>query len=360
MDQKTLALVMIVKNEEKGLRAAVESAKSVCNEIIIAVDISSVDGTLALARQLTPNVKVFDWCDDFAKTRNQAHLGVKSDYILFLDGHETLENPENVKKYLDGEHDGVLCRCKLENGCVFPTLRIYKNGLEFVGAVHEEVPAHNPIIAQDVFIAHHRLDSQDPESAKIREEQRDDQTPRVMLARIKADKKDTRAAFHLAGYFGSVKDYPNALKYQKLYLRYSKNPAQRWFIFYNRALIYFVQKKYFRAWLATLDAVAINPFRWEISELRGLMFFQQRQFDRALPFLIESLNDSKGEVAFQPKAHKLAVPWNCIGECFFNLGKYFEAGEAFTRARYHAEDKLFKKILERRANLMYRMAEKDK
>jgi len=346
----TLALVMVVKNEEKGLAAAVNSAKSICDEIIILVDSSSTDRTLQIARQLTPEVHSFEYHDDFARARNLAHLGVKSDWILFLDGHEILKTPETVKKYLTCPEEGLLSHVLMETGTKFPAVRIYRKGCEFNGALHEQINCKTTKCAPDILIEHHRLDLQSDKGIEERERQREEQTPRILGGQLKKDKKNTRAAFHMAKFYEGQRNWKKALKYQKLYLKHSDVPGGRWFILYSMAQNFFEQKKYFRAWMATVDAVAINPFRWEISELRGLIFFAQKNWEKAAEYLVESFNENRGDISFLPKEKDIPSTWNLIGECLVNQGEFQKASEAFRRGKQTCKHPEFKKLLERRMN----------
>jgi glycosyltransferase involved in cell wall biosynthesis len=67
----TLSVCMIVKDEEQHLEACLQSVKGIADEIII-VDTGSTDKTREIAKQYTPHVFHFDWCDDFSKARNVA------------------------------------------------------------------------------------------------------------------------------------------------------------------------------------------------------------------------------------------------------------------------------------------------
>lgn len=359
-NQKTLALVMIVKNEAKGLEKAVLSAKSICDEIFISVDNASTDETAQIALRLTPNVKFYDWSDDFSAMRNFAHSGVKSDWILYLDGHEILANPENVKKYLDSADDGLLCRVKMENNCYFPSPRIYRNGCKFAGPIHEQLDCKTTTQADDIIIEHHRVDLQEERSAAEREVQRNDQSERLLGGQLKKDSKNTRAAFHLALFYGSKRDWKNALKYQKIYLKHADKVGGRWYVYYNMAIAFYEQKKYFRAWMATCSAVKENPYRWEISDLRGLIFYRQKNWQKAAEYFVESFNDNHGDVSFLPKEKNVSMIWNFIGECLFQQAEYWRASEAFMAAFKNCKDADFKKLLERRCALMQDMAKKIK
>lgn len=356
----SLALVMIVKNEAKGLEAAVNSVKDFCDEIIILVDSKSTDATHEIAKRIATVCHLFDWQDDFSKTRNLAAECAKSDWIIYIDGHELVKNPENIKKHLAGGHDGVLVRVKMENGTTFPACRLYRRGRQFGGSVHEQLDCKLTVAVNDFIIEHHRLDLQAPEASAERAKQRDDQMPRLMGNDLKKDKKNTLAAFHMALFYESKGDWKKALKYQKKYLAHSNVPGGRWFMFYHMALCFIERKKYFRAWLATCGACKENPFRWEISELRGVLFFRQKQWQRAAEFFIESFNANQGDVSFQPKEKNRAMTWNFIGECFFNLNEPWKASEAFRKAADVCEDPAFKDLLARRATLMSEIAKSNR
>jgi len=199
--QKTLALVMVVKNEEKGLEKAILSAAPFVNQIVIAVDSSSSDKTSEIAKKYATTLKTFEWRDDFSWARNFAHEGVKSDYILFLDGHEYIEQLEYLQDFLNKDLDGVMATIRMETGAEFHNPRIYRNGIQFVGQVHERQNMSHVAINHTFIIQHNRIGGQAQESADIREKQRDDQIPRIMGAQIKADPSNVRASFHLVLYF---------------------------------------------------------------------------------------------------------------------------------------------------------------
>lgn len=84
----SLALVVIARDEEQGLPRLVASVKDYVDEIVIAVDSRTKDRT----REVVPGAHVFDVeFEDFAQMRTAAVRPAKSDWILMLDGDETLE-----------------------------------------------------------------------------------------------------------------------------------------------------------------------------------------------------------------------------------------------------------------------------
>lgn len=149
----TLALVIIVKNGAKGIGGAVESVKSLVNEIII-VDSGSTDSTIDRAKKYTQKVYYKKFKNDFSKLRNFAHSKATTDWILVLDADEVLYNnafgsiPQLIKSlkydgywfrrrwYYDGKH-------YLKHGLFYPDyqLRLFRNKpkYRYIQRVHEEL-----------------------------------------------------------------------------------------------------------------------------------------------------------------------------------------------------------------------------
>jgi len=93
----TLALSMIVRNEETALPACLESVKDLVDEMVIA-DTGSTDGTLEVAKRFGARCLSIPWENDFARARNQPLSQVRSDWVLSLDADEQLD--ENAKRAL--------------------------------------------------------------------------------------------------------------------------------------------------------------------------------------------------------------------------------------------------------------------
>lgn len=350
--QKTIALVMVVKNEEKGLLNAVRSCSGWVNEIHISVDRSSSDKTLEIAQRLTQNVKQFDWCDDFAKARNDAHADVKTDWIIFLDGHEFVEHCEKLQEYLNLDCDGLLTTVKMENGTEFRNPRIYKNGVQFEGAVHERSQCLKTAVCNGVVIKHNRIEGQNADAIAERDIQRDDQMPRIMGETLKKDPKNLRALFHLALWHQTKGHYRETLKYQNLYLKCSQAYSDRYYVLYNRSLLFFERGKLFRAFLAINRADFEEPKRWETQKMKGLIYFAKKKFEQALTCFVDSFNLNPKDFAYKPVKRDDAGTWNLIAECFYRRGILDKASTAFTLASDRAEDPNKKDFFRQRAQLM--------
>lgn len=85
---KTVAVAMIVKNEEALLARCLESVKGLP---IYILDTGSQDSTVQIALQYTDNVYLdFIWTDDFSAAQNLIKSRVKEDFILSIDADEVL------------------------------------------------------------------------------------------------------------------------------------------------------------------------------------------------------------------------------------------------------------------------------
>ncbi|MDD9156000.1 glycosyltransferase family 2 protein [Aliivibrio sp. S4TY2] len=83
----TLAVALIVKNEEKHLKACLESISDWVDEIVI-MDSGSTDSTETIAREFTDKFIVNDKWPGFGPQRQLAQQHITSDYVLWLDADE--------------------------------------------------------------------------------------------------------------------------------------------------------------------------------------------------------------------------------------------------------------------------------
>ena len=104
---KTIAAVLIVKNEEACLERCLESVKGA--DAIYICDTGSQDRTIEIARKYTENVFLdYIWIDNFADAQNHIKSKVKESWILSIDADEQLLVPfEEVRKAVSLAKDVV-------------------------------------------------------------------------------------------------------------------------------------------------------------------------------------------------------------------------------------------------------------
>ncbi|HEY9761367.1 MAG TPA: tetratricopeptide repeat protein [Trichocoleus sp.] len=86
----TISLCMIVRDEAVNLAACLQSVKDVADELIV-IDTGSTDQTVAIAQAFGAQVHSFKWVNDFAAARNAALSYITGDWVLVLDGDESLQ-----------------------------------------------------------------------------------------------------------------------------------------------------------------------------------------------------------------------------------------------------------------------------
>ncbi|MGX4640573.1 glycosyltransferase [Massilia sp. SYSU DXS3249] len=145
----TLALVMIVRDEERCIARCLKSARGVVDEIIV-LDTGSTDNTVQIAKSFGARVHHFGWCDDFAAARNAALDHSSAKWNLILDADEWIgEVPDKMqlssglaaqKKPFIG-HLPIASQFNLD-GRIEESVswipRILPRGVRYAGRIHEQ------------------------------------------------------------------------------------------------------------------------------------------------------------------------------------------------------------------------------
>lgn len=184
LQRPTIAVAMIVRDEEKHLERCLRSVYGLVDEIVV-VDTGSGDRTKELAEVFTSKVYSFVWQDDFAVARNEALKHVESDWIFILDADEVITEQDYdfilqavqewtiagyrilTRNYCDDSSiDGwqpVVSDKELSLSAAgwYPSLkvRLFQKGYFFKGRVHEMVDysllEQDKIIASLPVVVHH-------------------------------------------------------------------------------------------------------------------------------------------------------------------------------------------------------------
>lgn len=89
--KNNLTIVILTKNEEENIQQVINNAKN-CADYILVVDSGSEDKTVELAKAAGARVIYRAWNDDFSAQRNYALQNVDTDWILYLDADERLND----------------------------------------------------------------------------------------------------------------------------------------------------------------------------------------------------------------------------------------------------------------------------
>lgn len=148
----SLAVCLIVRDEEQALARCLASVEELAAELIV-VDTGSQDRTVEIARARGARVIEWAWRDDFAAARNVSLEAATADWILILDADEYLDTEARLalRRFLWEPPPG-LPRCQLQihnQGAktlvhFLPRLFPRHAGLRYRGRIHESLAYTGP------------------------------------------------------------------------------------------------------------------------------------------------------------------------------------------------------------------------
>lgn len=352
-----LSLVMPVKNEGKGLEKAILSCINFVDNIVVSVDTQSTDLTLDIAKRYADIVKQHKWENSFAKARNFAQEGIKTKWVLALDGHEFVENTGNLAEMLKTDVTGLVIRIRLENGFTFTFPRIIRSEIKWEKDVHNYPLFKEVRKFTNFVIVHDRIGLQSKKAAAERDKQREKMVLDIMGKEIKKDKTQPRPYFYIAQLYHAEPNFKMAIKFYKKYLKFSKWKGERWLAFYNIAAAYNIMGKNLWALWYLFKANEEIPNRWEISKMLGVTYACLSWTNKAIEYFVDSFKENTGDFSFNPERRDDAQTWDFIGLCFFHLGQNSKAKVAWKRALEIEKKTTNRKIFEERIRILKRMTE---
>lgn len=170
MKKQSLGLCIITKDEAANIRRLLESVVEHVDHVYLT-DTGSSDDTIKIAKQTCKRFKTpiivneIKWPNDFSKARNINFKQAKTDWILWLDADDTVENPEYLKVILDRASSkkatGIALTYRYHvdqhniDKASHPKLRIVKNGLYHWASnapIHENLFINDDAQNQDVQV----------------------------------------------------------------------------------------------------------------------------------------------------------------------------------------------------------------
>lgn len=233
MTRVRIALVMMVKNEEKRLLVSLESVKEVI-DVVYIYDTGSEDNTIQIAQDFCKkygfplNLQQGEFVD-FATSRNvviSAADNPNVDFMLLLDSNDELRGGEHLRKFLskwpEGASSGQVCQewFSGETSKYFNT-RILKTGFQmrYKGVVHEwvecQLPDHQDVstrLPDNIVLYQNRYEDCFKSATRFSRD-------KVMLLEASKDPLDpnhARYVFYLAQTLECLKEDEDA------YLKYSE------------------------------------------------------------------------------------------------------------------------------------------
>lgn len=247
-----LSLAMIVKNEARTVRAAVESLEDAIDEIIVGVDITSNDGTrevledlgattfdIHLSEELALKKSVDgkkEW--GFSKARNQVLRKCDpANWRVILDGHETIRDAQLLKAAVclaqTNECDGIQALVYFEPDAFgvptiqFGSVRVLAPSVRYVNPLHNVPLVERPYVAHEVIVEHHKS-QQATEDREARDTQRSDTNIAGFLQELKEKPTHARSWFYLGVAYMENGQFAHAVPAFEKCLAYSRWDEERW------------------------------------------------------------------------------------------------------------------------------------
>ena len=297
--EQTISVCMIVKNEEKNIRRAIECAKKFADEIVV-VDTGSEDRTPEIARELGAKVYFFEWCDDFSAARNESLKHATGDWIIWLDADDYIDDYNvnrilELKKNLPPEKNEIyyflieseIVEHKELGGETWNWLqvRMFPNHpkMRFEGKIHEQIiPAAEKLgfkqrflgikIIHTGYTSIERLKEKMERNVRILEEEEKKQPDAWWVKRYLALSYSK---------LGRIKEAEEKLKKAIELI----SPGQKIWLFdlyMNLCDIYKVQGKLDDALDALDEAESIDPTEGYVNIQRSEIFFAKERYEEAL------------------------------------------------------------------------------
>lgn len=317
----TISLIIIAKNEAKGLEKAISSCRDFVDEVIVGVDSNSTDNTLEIANKFADRAIMYDWKDSFASARNNIQKYAKSEWVLHLDGHEYVENHEKLNEMLSKNVEALFIKIILESGFNFYYPRIIKQNIKWQHDVHN-TPASKRNMRYDEFvIIHDRENYQSEQGKKIRSEQREQMITSQLGADLKKNKNNIRANFYTGNLYLDQKRYKQAIPYYLKVIKFTERKSQKWLARLNLGICYNNLGKPRRALWHFYKAEKAQPNRWEIAKMKGTTYALLGWHKKAIQHWVDSFKINTGQFMFCPLPRNDAETWDFISLTFAILGQ---------------------------------------
>lgn len=344
MKKTTLSLCMIVKNEEKYIAKSIDSVKNIVNEIVI-VDTGSTDSTLEILKNYNVKLYNYKWENDFASARNFAVNKVKSDWILFLDADEILDeaSKDNLINYinrtnLDGCHF-IVYNYRSENQNDFTihyAFRLFRNnrGYYYKGKIHEQIynEKYKNITSkfsnEDIILHHYGysvevLEKKDKRSRNIP----------ILLDALKENPEDSFNLFNLGNEYLAQNDVNTALHHYELsYSNFDLTKHYSIHLLYRMAVCYQYIKKYDKAMRFVKEGLQHFSPNVDFEYLKGCLFLDTKRYTLAIDSFNTCLaiGDSSSTVKFVNNCGSIN-PLMALGNLYYALSDYDKALDFYNK-----------------------------
>lgn len=255
-----LSICMMVKNESKHLEKCLKSLQPIRDEVnseLIIVDTGSEDNTVEIAKKFTDKVYFHKWNNNFSEMRNITISYAKGEWVFIIDGDEVLQNPEEIKKFLNSKesknyNSGTITiknftqKDDKTSYTIFSALRLFRrdNDFRFIGAVHNQPVYKKPIISLNAIAFHYGYLADDSELM----EKKFKRTSTILKKELEKNPENIYYWFQLSRSYGMHKDFKESLecavKAYELIKQKKLDPKKYMYVYSALSWAYLVNKKF--------------------------------------------------------------------------------------------------------------------
>ena len=344
-----LSLAMIVRDEEATIGAVLDDASAFCDELVV-LDTGSVDQTVAICREHGALVETFEWIDDFAAARNIAFGYCTGEWILWLDADDRIpsdaqEGFRGLKEHLRGRIniDGVMIpyrrvfsvtdpeKCTLS----FDRERILRRaaGLQWQGAVHEVIALSlgRSIRWPGAYVSHRPP----PESWA----RKSDRNLRILQRMVASGDRSPRTLFYYGNELRDHRRFKEALATYREYVAVTDLPWERYSAHLHMAACAAAVDRPDEQVEHLLSAVRFDSSRAEAFNQLGLIYYNRKEWLRAIPFFAAASLAARPEDGFVSEPDYAELPLDYLSVCLGNVGRDQEALDFTLRALVASPDR---------------------
>jgi len=336
----TLGLCMIVKYDSDEITHALKAIHSVGDAVDdVYITLTYTGKKPKKVKRLDKyNVSFFEWVNDFSAARNFNFAQAKTDWIVWMDADDVIENAEQLKKdILRAEPDGI-------NSIMYPyhyvidehgntkCLQMRERSVrgdgtyKWVGWVHEAMLPMNDsaraIRLPTVTWKH----ITNPKRVERSTERNVEMLELALETEIKEDKVDARTVYNLGNAYFTIDEHQKALACYQKYIGLSGWDAEK-FLAENRSALCLMHlgNKQTAAQHALL-ALEIKP-EWPDARITlGKIYFEQQMYSKALYWFLDARKQEfpEGNPVVNPMDYTANINW-LAGHCYVQLQEYKKA-----------------------------------
>ena len=343
----TVSLCLIVKDEEKCLARCLESFTDVVDEICI-LDTGSTDQTVEIAGRFGAKIEFFAWNNDFGGARNRNLDMATMDWIMVADADEYLrqEDVQTLRQALRlKQYDGFLIKTLNFNQegsqqyIVNLNQRIFKNNgnFRYQGRIHEQVVCIDPTKKGESFVA---IDVGFYHTGYLRSEREEKLKIQRNLAILnKAAEEEPETMFSLFNLANELSNDPD--KHLEALDLYHRAYAYRDFgagfmpkLMMFRLLALIREQLWNEALEAIDDGLTAYPYFTDLVYQRGIVEKKKGLVFKAIVSFEKCLTMGKPQAALE--FSKLSYGYGA----HFHLAEIYKQQEVFAKAFVHYQESL--------------------